>query len=276
MAFLREKEPVRGAVLPVLPGVSRIVAPNPGVMTYHGTNTYLIERPEGVYILDPGPDDESHIEAVVEAAGTAITGIFLTHNHADHSGGAPMLKAATGLPVHGFILEEDDSLFTPDIPLGPGDMFAGLIAIHTPGHAPDHLCFAGPDGVVFSGDHVMGWSSSVVSPPRGEMAAYFASLALMLSRPDRLYLPGHGPALPNPHPYVAELLARRQAREEAILELLAAGAMDIGTITAQLYNKTHPRLQRAAERNVSAHLIKLRNEGKVDERMEVWREISAS
>jgi glyoxylase-like metal-dependent hydrolase (beta-lactamase superfamily II) len=146
-----------------------------------------------------------------------------------------------------------------------------MIAIHTPGHASDHLCFARPDGIVFTADHVMSWSSSVVSPPGGDMAAYVNSLRLMLSRDDRLYLPGHGPPLPNPKRYVEELLSHRLKREEAILQTLRGGPLTTWDLVDHLYSKTHPRLRRAAERNVVAHLLKLQTEELVCQDGDLWR-----
>ena len=146
-----------------------------------------------------------------------------------------------------------------------------MLAVHTPGHASDHLCFARPDGVLFSADHVMGWSSSIVSPPGGNMAAYVASLHKLLARPETLYLPGHGPALPQPHPYVRSLLDHRVAREEAIAaEIARTPRSTVGLVDA-LYSKIDPMLKLAAERNVLAHLLKLQAEGRAVTDGEVWR-----
>jgi glyoxylase-like metal-dependent hydrolase (beta-lactamase superfamily II) len=146
-----------------------------------------------------------------------------------------------------------------------------MTAIHTPGHASDHLCFARPDGIVFSADHVMSWSSSIVSPPGGDMTAYVTSLRLMLGRDDRVYLPGHGPPLPNPKPYVEDLLDHRVKREEAIFRTLRDGSCTTWDVVDRLYSKTHPWLRRAAERNVVAHLLKLQAEGLVVQEGERWR-----
>ncbi|HEX4260189.1 MAG TPA: MBL fold metallo-hydrolase [Acetobacteraceae bacterium] len=270
MPFLTEPEPPRGAALPVAPGVRRVVAPNPGVMTYHGTNTYLVGTPEGLVVLDPGPDDAAHVRAVLDAAGAPVARILLSHTHRDHLGAVAALRAATGAPVAAFATSAAAG-FTPDVPLHDGDRIAGLTALHTPGHASDHLCFAGPDGILFSADHVMSWSSTVVSPPDGDMAAYFASLRRLLERDDLLFLPGHGPPLPEPRALVAELLHHRQAREAAIAAALGPSPVAPAAIVAGIYSQVHPTLLRAAERNVIAHLQKLAQEGRAVHEGEGWR-----
>ncbi len=270
MPFLTEPEPVRGAVLPVLPGISRIVAPNPTPMTYHGTNTYLIDSDQGLMVLDPGPDSAPHVQAVLEATGGRVAKILLSHTHHDHLGALPALRAATGAPVHGFHANPEPE-FRPDVALHDGDAVEGWTALHTPGHAPDHLCFARADGVVFSADHVMGWSTSVVGPPNGDMGAYFASLKRLLAREDRLFLPGHGPALPNPQAFVREMLDHRLQREAAIESALQTQPRDTAGLVDALYSQINPILRRAAERNVMAHLLKLRAEGRAVQDGSLWR-----
>lgn len=275
MGFLTETEPPRGPPLGVLPGIRRIVAANPGPMTYHGTNTYLIDGPEGVVVLDPGPDRPEHIEAILEATGEAISLILLSHTHLDHVGAVPGLKQATGAPVAAFAVSALEG-FAPDIGLNDGDTIAGLGALHTPGHASDHLCFAlkAPDRtrVLFSADHVMSWSSSIVSPPGGNMRDYFASLRRLLDRDDDVFLPGHGPPLPEPRNLVEALLHHRQERERAILQALTiTGPAGTHAIMNALYSQTEPMLRRAAERNVLAHLLKLEAEGLVVRDVSVWR-----
>lgn len=270
MRFLTEPEPVRGLAQEVVPGVRRIVADNPGAMTYHGTNTYLIEGADGITVLDPGPDLPAHVAAIVAAAGNRIARIVLSHTHRDHFGAAAALKAATGAPSHGYKHSAEAS-FVPDVPLDDGDAVAGLTAIHTPGHAADHLCFAMSGGVLFSGDHVMPWSTSVVNPPNGDMAAYFASLKLLLDRDDRIYLSGHGPPLDDPHPYVRELLRHRIARETAIAAALGDGPASTQQVMEAVYPNVDPRLRRVAERNVLAHLLKLEGEGRARREGDAWR-----
>ena len=275
MPFLTEPEPERGAILPVMPGISRIVAANPGPMTYYGTNTYLIDTPDGIVVLDPGPEEHpEHVEAILRATGPNIALILVSHTHHDHVGAVPALQAATGVPTVGF-RDSGSETFDADIKLADGDMIAGMQAIHTPGHASDHLCFALPacDGtaVLFSADHVMSWSTSVVSPPGGNMTDYFASLRLLLERTDDVYLPGHGPALPEPRNLVREMLTHRMMREQAIERALAKGSAGTFALMDTLYSQVHPRLRRAAERNVLAHLLKLEAEGKVQREGELWR-----
>ena len=274
MAFLTESEPRRGVAEPVLPGIRRVVAANPGPMTYHGTNTYLIDTPDGVVLLDPGPDDAAHVAALLAAIramreGGQLAMILLSHTHIDHVGATAALRAATGAPVAAYKSSPHPD-FSPDIPLDDGDAVAGFTAVYTPGHAADHLCFAWRDGILFSADHVMGWSTSIVSPPGGDMAAYFASLERLLGRADRVYLPGHGPALPAPHPYVRDLLAHRIAREHAIAAALENGPANTHELMTALYSKLDPMLRRAAERNVLAHLLKLESEGRVVRDGERW------
>jgi glyoxylase-like metal-dependent hydrolase (beta-lactamase superfamily II) len=278
MPFLTEPEPVRDENLPVLPGITRIVAANPGPMTYFGTNTYLIDTPDGIVVLDPGPEDHpAHVEAIQRHTGGNIALILVSHTHHDHVGAVPALQAATGAPTVGFERSGLES-FSPDIKLADGDTIAGMTAIHTPGHASDHLCFALPlaDGtqVLFSADHVMSWSTSIVSPPGGDMADYFASLRLLLDRTDHVYLPGHGPPLREPQALVKEMLTHRQARERAIASRLGEGAADTYTLMDSLYSQVNPRLRKAAERNVLAHLLKMEAEGVVARDGEIWRAAS--
>jgi glyoxylase-like metal-dependent hydrolase (beta-lactamase superfamily II) len=279
MPFLTELEPDRGPVLPVLPGVSRIVAGNPGPMTYYGTNTYLIETSEGTVVLDPGPEGHSeHVQAILRATGGNVALILVSHTHHDHVGAIAELQDATGAPTVGFRISGLDS-FDADIKLADGDTIAGMLALHTPGHALDHLCYAltAKDGtaVLFSADHVMSWSTSVVSPPGGDMSDYFNSLRILLDRQDDVFLPGHGPRLPNPRELVREMLHHRQVREQAIQQkLVADGAADTFTLMNTIYSQVHPRLRRAAERNVLAHLMKLEAEGKVMRDGDKWRGIA--
>ena len=275
MPFLTEPEPERGAVLPVLPGINRIVAANPGPMTYFGTNTYLIETSEGTVVLDPGPEDHpEHIDAILRATGGQVALILVSHHHHDHIGAVPALQDATGAPTVGFRISGIET-FNADIKLSDGDTIAGMAALHTPGHALDHLCYAlpGKDGtqVLFSADHVMSWSTSVVSPPGGNMLEYFNSLRLLLDRTDDVFLPGHGPLLRQPRDLVREMLTHRQARENAIADKLTGGPADTYVLMDTLYSKINPRLRRAAERNVLAHLLKMEVEGKVLRDGEMWR-----
>lgn len=269
MAFLTEPAPPRGQVLAVLPGISRLVAGNPGPMTYNGTNTYLIAEPDGYAVLDPGPDQGEHVGHIIRATGGRVTRIILSHTHPDHLGAVPALVAATGARTWSFHASQDPA-HEPDVPMRDGDVVAGWTAIHTPGHASDHLCFA-RDGIVFTADHIMSWSTSIVSPPHGNMTDYFASLRLLLARPDTMYLPGHGPMITDPHPFARALLAHRTLRETAIATALSGGPKTTMGLVEALYTTIAPQLRPAAQRNVIAHLQKLRDEGRAVEDGDVWR-----
>lgn len=242
-------------------------------MTYHGTNTYLLKEPNGITVIDPGPDDRSHVDAIMRVTGGAIELILVTHTHGDHVGAAAELRRRTGAPMAAYKVSADPAV-QPDIPLSHGERIGSLQALYTPGHAGDHLCFARDDGIVFTGDHVMAWNSSVVSPPpRGDMAAYIESLRQLLEHEGQLYLPGHGPSLAKPKEMVRELIQHRLARETAILQALAIRPLKAEELAQMLYTKTDPVLKRAAERNVAAHLCKLVSEGRVIEECDTWRTI---
>ena len=275
MPFLTEAEPERGASLPVMPGIRRIVANNPGPMTYFGTNTYLLDTADGLAVLDPGPaDDHQHVGAILRHGGGQIAMILVSHTHHDHVGAVPALREATGAPTVGF-RNSAIADFDADVKLDHGGSIAGMVALHTPGHASDHLCFALPaangERVLFSADHVMSWSTSIVSPPGGDMADYFNSLNLLLGRDDDVYLPGHGPPLREPRALVREMLTHRMIREQAIARKLNDGAFDTYAIMDALYSQLNPRLRKAAERNVLAHLLKMEAEGKAVREGELWR-----
>ncbi|HEX3350539.1 MAG TPA: MBL fold metallo-hydrolase [Acetobacteraceae bacterium] len=242
LTFLAEPIPPRGVATEVADGVHRLVADNPGPMTYRGTNTYLVETRDGRVVIDPGPDDAAHVAAII--AHGPIARILLTHGHRDHIGALPALQAATGARV--------------------GALPDGFTAIPTPGHAADHVVFARADGVVFSGDHVMSWSTSVVSPPDGDMTDYFASLHRLLARAaDRLYLPGHGPPLHEPQAFVRGLLEHRAARENAVLAALGNGAATPAELVPPVYGDIAAPLRPMAERSLLAHLEKLVRESRV-------------
>ncbi len=275
MPFLTEPEPERDARLPIIPGISRIIANNPGPMTYFGTNTYLIETTAGLVLLDPGPEDHpEHVDAILRHANGRLAVILVSHTHHDHVGAVAALQAATSIPTAAF-RENATEGFDPDIKLDHGSTIAGMLALHTPGHASDHLCFAlsalNGDKVLFSADHVMSWSTSIVSPPGGVMRDYFSSLKLLLGRDDSIYLPGHGPPLRNPRSLVQEMLTHREIREQAIAKKLTEGSFDTCTIMDALYSQLNPRLRRAAERNVLAHLLKMETEGEAICEAGLWR-----
>jgi len=288
----RKEDPLPpGAVQPVAPGIRRVLCDNPGPFTWRGTNTWLIGGGDAVAVLDPGPEDARHLDAILAATqGERITHIVISHTHRDHSPGAAALQRATGAPTHGFGPhltppdqggEGGDHEFRPDVTLADGAVLEGgdwrLAALHTPGHCANHLCFAleakGTDRILFSADHVMSWSTTVVSPPDGDMAAYMESLQKLAAREDRLYLPGHGPPLPDPMPFVAALAAHRRERESAILEALRrAGGATATALVAPVYGPAlDPRLVPAAARSLLAHLIKLGAEGAASREGDHWR-----
>jgi glyoxylase-like metal-dependent hydrolase (beta-lactamase superfamily II) len=278
--FLREGKLPHGAVEEVAPLVRRIVCPNPGPFTFRGTNTWLIGRGQ-VAVVDPGPVDEAHLQAILRATeGERITRILVTHTHRDHSPGAVALQAATGAPTFGYGPhltppgaggEGGDHDFRPDVTLPDGGVVEAddwrATALHTPGHCANHLCFGletgQGGGVLFSADHVMSWSTSIVSPPDGDMADYMASLGKVAARDDRLYLPGHGPPLPDPAPFVAALAAHRREREAKVLDALRhARRATAAELVPPVYGaELDPRLVPAAARSLLAHLIKLAAEG---------------
>ena len=263
-----------GRLETVAPMIRRIVARNPSPFTFRGTGTYVVGQGE-VAVIDPGPDLPEHVEALLAGlVGERVTHILITHTHRDHSPAARALQAATGAPTYGFgphagghrgdpaVEEGGDWDFVPDVTLRDGERIPGadwlIDAIHTPGHTSNHLCFALPDnGVLFSGDHVMGWSTSVIAPPDGDMAAYMASLDKLLGRPDQVYWPTHGPAITEPEEHVRAFIAHRREREAGILECLRAGIGRIDAIVDRLYVGLQPALHRAAGRSVQAHLIDL-------------------
>jgi len=263
-----------GRLEPVAPGVRRIVANNPGPFTFKGTGTYVVGDGD-VAVIDPGPELAEHVAALLASlSDEQVTHILVTHTHRDHSPAAKALKQATGAPTYGFgphaggvrgepgSEEGGDWDFTPDIVVKDGDEIAGgkwrVAAVHTPGHTSNHLCFALPDaGILFSGDHVMGWSTSVIAPPDGDMAAYMASLDKLLARRDIVYWPTHGPAIIEPARHVRAFVAHRREREAGIVDCLKAGCETIPQIVERLYVGLDPRLRRAAGRSVLAHLLDL-------------------
>jgi len=268
--FFTEPEPRRAQGVEVAEGIQRMVANNPGKMTYYGTNTYLIDTTEGRFVIDPGPvEDHDHFEAIVANLGPNPTGILITHHHSDHFGAAPALRERTALPVYVSRVFPDDA-FEPDGYLDDGDVIGGLTVLHTPGHASDHLCFSRPDGILFSGDHMMSWNSSIVSPPDGNMRDYCTQLQRLIDRDDKICLPGHGPVLRDPRPYIQRLLGNRMRREAEILAHLSKTPDTIQNIAASVYKKSDPHIAMAAERNAAAHLEKLLSESRVIQRGEIW------
>ncbi len=276
-----------GRLESVSPLIRRIVAENPGPFTFMGTGTYVVGHGK-VAVIDPGPLLPSHIEALrVALAGETVTHVLITHTHIDHSPAAAPLKAATGAPTfgfgpHGAIGDTGeagaDLAFAPDVRLTDGDVVEGdgwrLQALHTPGHASNHLCFALPqESALFSGDQVMGWSTTVIGPPDGNMAAYMRSLDRLSRRDDAIYWPTHGGPIRDPRSHVAELIAHRLARRAAILAALAGGPLSPPELVMRVYTGLDPRLVDAAAESVRAHLIELAESGLVTEEQGAWRRL---
>lgn len=276
-----------GIAIAVDPLVKRVLAPNPSPFTYTGTQTYLVGTTD-VAVIDPGPDDPEHIAALLAAiGGRPVIAILCTHTHRDHSPAAPAVKAATGAPIIGCapLAIEDlgpradasfDATYAPDRVLGDGETVSGegwtLEAVATPGHTSNHVCFALPEsGVLFTGDHVMGWSTTVVAPPDGDMAAYMASLDKLMARQDRIYLPAHGEPVERPHRFVRGLIGHRRQREGQILRLLKQDVGAIPALVERMYVGLDPQLTGAAGRSVLAHLIDLEARGLVAQQGEAWK-----
>ncbi len=318
LAYLTDIDPAYGEVVQLSPLVRRVVARNPGRYTFTGTGTYIVGRGQ-VAVIDPGPNDDTHVEALLAAvAGEEVSHIVVTHTHSDHSPATAALQTATGAPTFGFgphpvpdpeqtaavkpttwaslmpTPEEFEELkrsmpkakvakdghpaqdepgdvnFSPDTQLVHGDRLKGgtftLDALHTPGHISNHLCFSlEEEGALFTGDHVMGWSTSVVPPPDGSMAQYMASLRLLLDREHRSYYPTHGPPIPEPHDFTRALIDHRLDRERQVLDCLSAGPRTIPQMVTAMYTDTTPHiLHMAAGQSVFSHLLFLVEQGRVE------------
>ncbi|MBE0414092.1 MBL fold metallo-hydrolase [Yoonia sp.] len=279
--------PMIGTPQVLAPLLSVVVAPNASPMTHTGTNTYVLGD-HGLAVIDPGPDDPVHLAAVLRAiAGRAVSHILLTHSHLDHSPLARRLSALTGAPVCAFgdsqagrsaIMQSlaqqgltgggewIDHEFTPDTTLADGAVVTGqdwaLTAVHTPGHIGNHLCFRWGQAI-FTGDHVMGWASSLVSPPDGDLGDFMRSCSKLRALDARVFYPGHGAPVSNPHARLDWLIAHRTDREKQIIAALSAHPQDLMRLTLGVYVDTPAALLGAAARNVFAHLIELHQRGQV-------------
>lgn len=279
--FIRDFNFDYGVVDQISPRVQRVIADNPGPFTYTGTGVYIIGD-QNVAVIDPGPITEAHSIALDKAIqGRSVTHVLLTHHHSDHSPLAASLAKKHGCKVYGQSLKKRDGLindagfeagndmsFNPDIEISCGDVFKGhgwtLEAIHTPGHTSNHMCFALlEENILFSGDHIMGWSTSVVSPPDGHMGDYLNSLNLILNRGfDRIW-PTHGPAIDDPHTFVSEYIAHRHKREAQIISVIDDGLDTIAGMVSRIYATVDKRLHPAAEHSILAHLIHMTETGRV-------------
>ncbi|EJC69867.1 Zn-dependent hydrolase, glyoxylase [Rhizobium leguminosarum bv. viciae WSM1455] len=283
-AFDLAFEPAYGQAVPVVAGVERVTVNNPGPFTFFGTNSYIVGS-SSVAVIDPGPEDEAHYQALMAAlAGRAVTHIVVSHTHRDHSPLSKRLQAATGAVTVGQgphrparplregeinpFSESSDLSFVPDITLSDGESLSGdgwaLSAVLTPGHTANHAAFAlaGRD-ILFSGDHVMAWSTSIVAPPDGSMADYMASLDRLIEREDRLLLPGHGGPVTEPAGFLRALKAHRLRREQAVLARIQAGDQRIAEMVKVIYRDTDPKLHGAAALSVLAHIEDLLERGEI-------------
>lgn len=268
----RSYEAAYGNAVELTPLIRRVCAENPNAFTFKGTGTYIVGRGK-VAVIDPGPLIDAHVEALLAATrGETITHILITHTHNDHSPAAAPLKAATGAKTFAYgphgagkrhdgidVEEGGDTAFHPDVFVKDGDTIKGdgwtFDALYTPGHTSNHLCFAlREEKALFSGDHVMGWSTTVIAPPDGDMAQYFASLQKLTARDDRTYYPTHGNPIASPQAFVRTLIEHRHARERQIEACLQRGIAKIPDVVAVIYSEIDKRLHPAASMSVLAHL----------------------
>ena len=276
-----------GHLVPRSPLIRRLLAHNPSPFTFTGTGTFVVGHGT-VAVIDPGPADPAHVAALLDGLrGETVSHLFVTHTHMDHSPACVAVKAATGAQIVGcapLVLSDDgpradagfDATYAPDRVLADGESVEGpgwtLTAVATPGHTSNHLCFAlAEEKALFSGDHVMGWSTTVVAPPDGDMAAYMASLRKLLDRDDVIYHPTHGEPIADPKRQVRGYLVHRKQREDQILRILGDGPHAIPAMVAMMYAMVDKRLHPAAGRSVLAHLIDLNARGAVTRDAEMWR-----
>lgn len=280
-----------GMLMPLSSMVARVLAPNPSPFTFTGTQSYIVGQGD-VAVIDPGPADPAHIDALIQGiAGRPVVAILCTHTHRDHSPATRPLAAATGAPIIGcapLTLEDDgpradaafDADYAPDRILTDGDSVSGsgwtLEAVATPGHTSNHLCFAlREEQALFTGDHIMGWSTTVVSPPDGDMADYMRSMQRLIDRDDAIYYPAHGDPVDKPQRLARSMMGHRRHREGQILRHLEHGAVAIPNMVAEMYKGVDPRLHPAAGRSVLAHLIDLQARGLAREHDGRWEAIAA-
>lgn len=280
--FVKDVDFAYGVADSPVAGVRRVIARNPGPFTFTGSGAYIVGA-GGVAVIDPGPDDDAHIDALFLALrGERVEAVLVTHTHRDHCGGARTFAARAEAPIYGFgphpvrrreddapaLDEGGDYAFAPDIAMRDGAVLEGetwrLEALHTPGHLSNHLCFAFPAAkALFTGDHIMGWATTVVAPPDGDMDDYLASLDRLLARDDEIYLPTHGAPIRAPQRFVRAVRTHRLMRDAQILDQLRKGETTIVAIVAALYADVDRRLHAAAALNVLAHLIRLEKRGDV-------------
>ncbi len=270
-----------GQLQQITPNIRRIIAKNPSAFTFRGTGTYVIGK-GNVAVIDPGPLMPEHVDALVAGlAGETVTHILITHTHMDHSPAAAPLKAKTGARTYGYgphgagkaeegiqVEEGGDMAFVPDVVVRDGDVIEGdgwtVEAVYTPGHTSNHLCFAFPEEqALFTGDHVMGWSTSIIAPPDGDMTAYMASLDKLLARDDKVYWPTHGTSIDNPHEFVRAFVEHRLERERQIIKCLGDGVVTIEAMVPLMYTELDKNMYGAAARSVHSAMLRLIDLGTV-------------
>ena len=279
--FRRELHFEYGEVVDLSANIRRVIANNPGPFTLYGTGTYILGR-GNVAVIDPGPPDAAHVEAILDATrGERITHVLVTHTHMDHSPGCRLLRESTDAPTYGYgphgagkieqgvpVEEGGDMDFVPDVKVSDGDVIEGdgwsVECVYTPGHTSNHICYQlREERALFTGDHVMGWSTSIVSPPDGDMKSYMASLRRLLERDDAVYWPTHGPAITRPKPHVEAFIAHRLEREEEIRACLARGIRRIREMVPVMYTELPEFMYPAAARSVFAAMLYMVERGEV-------------
>jgi glyoxylase-like metal-dependent hydrolase (beta-lactamase superfamily II) len=285
LVFDRSLAPRYGVAERLSARIGRVLAPNPGPFTFHGTGVYIVGAGPSVAIIDPGPDLPEHVTALERVLeGRTVSHILITHTHRDHSPAAAALKAFTGAKTYGYgphpqtgedVEAGGDRAFVPDVIIRDGDRLSGagftLECVHTPGHISNHLCFAlRQENALFTGDHVMGWSTSVVAPPDGNMADYMRSLDRLIDRRDAILYPTHGSPISHPEPFLRALRDHRRLRAGQIRDSVAKGDDTVAAMVARLYPDIAPALREAASAQVRAHLEQMREEGEAVEECGRW------
>jgi glyoxylase-like metal-dependent hydrolase (beta-lactamase superfamily II) len=270
---------VPGEVVQVSPLVRRLTAPNPGMMTGPGTNAYIVGT-LALALIDPGPESDAHLAAMLAAVGDRLRWILCTHTHKDHSPGARALKAATGAEVIGMrapAYDNQDTAFAPDRVFANGDVLEcgefTLRAVHTPGHASNHLCYLlDREKLLFTGDHIMQGSTVVINPPDGDMVAYLKSLESLLELDIERIAPGHGHPIEAPHAEARRLIAHRLTREQKVVDAFGVNnPATLDELVPIVYADVSPRLHPVARRSLHAHLLKLAHDGRVSQQSEHWK-----
>lgn len=279
--FKREFDYEYGRADQLTPMVRRVIAANPGPFTFTGTGTYIIGKGGGMAVIDPGPLMDDHVDAIMAALnpGEYISHILITHTHMDHSPAAAPLKEKCGAPIYAYgvhggpgnedkVEEGADRIFEFDCKVNDGDVIEGdgwtMECVHTPGHTSNHIAYGlREEKALFPGDHVMGWSTSVISPPDGDMDDYMASLKKLLDRDDEIYWPTHGTAIDNPRPFVRAFMFHRRTRDRQIMDCLKAGISHVPDMVARMYRDVDKGLHPAAARSVLAHIIALAKRGQI-------------